>query len=466
MTEWTGRTAVEIAAAVREERASAVDVTRQHLDRIARLDPGLSAFRHVRAEQALAEAAAVDQHVNRASLPLAGVPVAVKDNIAVAGEQSRIGSAATSPDRSPDDHVIVQRLRAAGAVVVGLTNVPELCLVPMADSVYGIARNPWDERRTPGGSSGGSAAAVAAGLVPLAHGNDGFGSIRIPCACCGTVGIKPGRGVVPLAPSDPTWDNLVENGPIATTVRDAALGLAVMAGEPGLAHLGEPGALRIGVSVRSISPGFAIVAPYRRAALEAGTLLEGLGHSVTRHTRRYPAWLGPASLSSWYASARESAAGLDRAGLNRSTRRLTAVGGALAAFHVDGSRARDRWRTDAAERFFGQIDVLLLPALSRPAARAERWGNYGGLRVTAVSTRTASLFGPWNIAGWPALAVPVGVGADAMPVAVQLVAKPGGERLLLELAAQIEAAKPWPRHAPRYLAEDDGNGDAAVTEDA
>ncbi|MFE7238695.1 amidase [Streptomyces sp. NPDC057580] len=462
MTEWTGRTAVEIAAAVREGRASAADVTRQHLDRIARLEPGLSAFRRVRAEQAQAEAEAVDRRADRASLPLAGVPVAVKDNIAVAGEQARMGSAATSSDHSPTDHVIVQRLRAAGAVVVGLTNVPELCLVPMADSVYGIARNPWNEQRTPGGSSGGSAAAVAAGLVPLAHGNDGFGSIRIPCACCGTIGIKPGRGVVPHAPDDPTWFDLVENGPIATTVQDAALGLAVMADEPGFAQLGDVGTLRIGVSVRSISPGFAIAAQYRRAALETGTLLKGLGHTVTRHNRRYPAWLGPASLSSWFASARASAAGLDRAGLDRSTRRLAAVGGALAALHLDGAHGRDRWRTDAAERFFGQMDVLLLPALSQPAAQAKRWGDAGGLRTTAVSTRTASLFGSWNIAGWPALAVPVGVGVDAMPVAVQLVAKPGGEKLLLELAAQIEAAKPWPRHAPRYAAHRDGNRDAAV----
>ncbi|MDF6042668.1 amidase [Streptomyces sp. JH14] len=457
MTEWTGRTAVEIASAVRGGRATAADVTRQHLDRIARLDPDLSAFRHVRAEQAMAEAEAVDRRADRASLPLAGVPVAVKDNIAVAGEQARSGSAATSPDRSAGDHVIVERLRAAGAVVVGLTNVPELCLVPMADSVYGIARNPWNEQRTPGGSSGGSAAAVAAGLVPLAHGNDGFGSIRIPCACCGTIGIKPGRGVVPHAPDDPTWFDLVENGPIATTVQDAALGLAVMADEPGFAKLGEVGALHIGVSVRPVSPGFPIAARYRRAALETGTLLQGLGHTVTRHMRRYPAWLGPASLSSWYASARASAAGLDRAGLDRSTRRLTAIGGALAAVHLDGAHGRDRWRSAAAERFFGQIDVLLLPALSQPAPRAERWGDRGGLRTSAVSTRTASLFGSWNIAGWPALAVPVGVDADAMPVAVQLVAKPGGEKLLLELAAQIEAVRPWPRHAPRYAAHSDGN---------
>ena len=135
MTDWTGRTAVDIAAAVREGRAGAADVTRQHLDRIARLDPSLSAFRHVRAEKAQAEAEAVDRRADRASLPLAGVPVAIKDNIAVAGEQARSGSAATAPDRSAADHVIVERLRAAGAVVIGLTNVPELCLVPMADSV-------------------------------------------------------------------------------------------------------------------------------------------------------------------------------------------------------------------------------------------------------------------------------------------------------------------------------------------
>ncbi|HEY3872577.1 MAG TPA: amidase family protein [Actinocrinis sp.] len=452
---WIGRPAAEIAAAVRAGEATAADVVRAHLERIAQIDPALTAFRRVRAAEAVAEAEAVDARADRAELPLAGVPIAIKDNVAVAGEQTRNGTTASPEEPNAEDHPLVERLRAAGAVVVGLTNVPELCLVPMADSAFGIARNPWDPGRTPGGSSGGSAAAVSAALVPLAHGNDGLGSIRIPCACCGLVGIKPGAGVVPHAPQEDDWAGLVENGPLATTVQDAALGLSVMAADPKLAELGDPGTVRIGVSIRPVSPGFSIAPHYRAAALEAGALFEKLGHTVTRHGTRYPAWLGPATLSTWYTSASESAEGLDRAQLDRRTRSMASVGGVLRRAHIDGARGRELWRQGGAERFFGDaVDVLLMPALSQPAPEAKRWGDYGVLRTTNASTRAASLFGTWNMAGWPALALPVGVDSGGMPVSVQLVARPGGEKTLLELAAQAEKAAPWRRHAPRYAVSD------------
>lgn len=448
---WIGRTTAEIAAAVRAGQATATEVVQAHLDRIAELGPALGAFRRVRAAEAIAEAQALDGRSDLAGLRLAGVPVAIKDNIAVAGEQTRNGSAASSEELNTADHPLVERLRAAGAIVVGVTNVPELCLVPMTDNAFGIARNPWDPNRTPGGSSGGSAAAVSAALVPFAHGTDGLGSIRIPCACCGLIGIKPGGGVVPHEPDADNWAGLAENGPIATTVEDAALGLSVMAADPGLAELGDPGTVRIGVSILPISPGFSIAAQYRTAAIETGALFEKLGHTVTRHTTRYPVWLGPSTMSTWYTSANETAEGLDHARLDRRTRRMAAVGGVLRRVHVDGARSRELWRQGGAERFFGDaIDVLVTPALSQPAAEAKRWGDYGALRTTMVSSRAASLFGTWNMAGWPALALPVGIDSSGMPVGVQVVARPGGEKLLLELAAQFEQAKPWRRHAPRY----------------
>ncbi|MGP4089216.1 amidase family protein, partial [Streptomyces sp. KR55] len=196
MTTWVGRTAVEIAAAVREKRVTPREVMAEHLERIERIDGRVGAFRTVRAKAALAEADEVGARGDLGELPLAGVPVAVKDNLAVRGEAVRIGSAATADTPADQDHVTVARLRAAGAVVVGLTNVPELCVFGTTEGVHGIARNPWDTTRTAGGSSGGSAAAVAAGLVPIALGNDGMGSLRIPAANCGVVTIKPGRGVV------------------------------------------------------------------------------------------------------------------------------------------------------------------------------------------------------------------------------------------------------------------------------
>ena len=170
-----GRTAAEIAADVRADRARAVEVVGEHLDRIGEVGPALGAFQLVRGQAALAEAAAVDARPDRPGLALAGVPVAVKDNIAVTGEPMRVGSRASPAGPQACDHLVVARLRAAGAVVVGVTRMPELALWPFTDGAFGMARNPWDVSRTCGGSSGGSAAAVAAALVPLAHGNDASG---------------------------------------------------------------------------------------------------------------------------------------------------------------------------------------------------------------------------------------------------------------------------------------------------
>ncbi|HET9171394.1 MAG TPA: amidase family protein [Actinospica sp.] len=444
-------TASGIASAVRAGEVRPLDVVREYLERITRLDPEIGAFRTVRADRALAEATGLGAREDLAELPLAGVPVAIKDNIEVAGEQMRNGSAGTDEAPSPRDHPVTERLRAAGAVVVGLTNVPELCLPPMTDSVYGIAHNPWDRGRTPGGSSGGSAAAVAAGLVPLAHGNDGLGSIRIPAACCGLVGIKPGSGVVPVSiDGTPVWDGLSENGPLATTVQDAALALSVMAAKPDLATLADPGALRIGLSVRQAQVGLPIDPQFLAAAKAVASAFADLGHGVTPHKAGYPAWLGNGAVRSWFSFAAKTAQPLDRARMDRRTKQMAAIGRGLDALGLGGEGARAKWRDGAADAFFGDIDVLLLPALSQPPAPAVRWGRRGALPNTVTSLKVASLFAPWNIAGWPAMSVPAGVDTRGLPIGVQLVARPGNEGTLLSLAAQLEAARPWPRLAPGY----------------
>ncbi len=444
-------TASEIASAVRAGELRPTEVVRDHLERITRLDPELGAFRAVRAEHALAEAAKLESRADLADLPLAGVPVAIKDNVEVTGEQMRNGSAATDEAPCTQDHPVVARLRAAGAVVVGLTNVPELCLPPMTDSVYGISRNPWDRGRTPGGSSGGSAAAVAAGLVPFAHGNDGLGSIRIPAACCGLVGIKPGTGVVPVSiDGKPVWDGLSENGPLATTVHDAALALSVMAGDADLAALDQPGTLRIGVSVRHAQVGLPVDPQFIAATEAVAAAFSDLGHTVTPHTTGYPAWLGSGAVRSWFSFASETAKPLDRSRLDRRTKQMAAIGGSLQVLHLGGAGSRAKWRSGAAENFFGSIDVLLLPALSQPPAAAVRWGLRGAVPNTLTSLKVAGLFAPWNIAGWPAMSIPAGVDTRGLPIGVQLVARPGNEHTLLNLAAQLEAARPWPRLAPGY----------------
>ena len=230
----TAMPALEIARAVRQGKVSPVDVVQAHLMQIDRLEPQIRAFQVVLAEQALAEARALARQPGLARLPLAGVPVAVKDNVDVAGAPTRHGSAATPAEPARADDELVRRLRAAGCVVIGKTQMPELAIWPFTEPQASAAtRNPWDTERTPGGSTGGGAAALASGMAALALGSDGGGSIRIPAACCGVVGLKPGPAVVPLAGgADIHWHGLTVFGPLARTVSDAAAALTVLAGQP------------------------------------------------------------------------------------------------------------------------------------------------------------------------------------------------------------------------------------------
>src|SRR3954451_8981213 len=243
-TTWVGVTAKQIARAVRRGDTTATQVVADHLEQIAISEPQLNAFRVVRGGEAIVEAEKVAEQEDLANLPLAGVPVAVKENTPGAGLPTWNGSAGARTAVADEDHEIVRRLRGAGAVVVGVTRMPEMGLWAVTDGPDGPTRNPWSLDRTPGGSSGGAAAAVAAGLVPIAQGNDGLGSIRIPAACCGLVGLKPGRGVVPCDLGIDNWFDLVENGVLTTRLSDAVLGFSVLAG-PRPAKLVEPGKLRV-----------------------------------------------------------------------------------------------------------------------------------------------------------------------------------------------------------------------------
>ncbi|MFD8423924.1 amidase [Streptomyces sp. NPDC059466] len=445
MTSWAGRTATEIAAAVREKRITPRAVVAEHLARIERLDARVGAFRLVRSEAALAEADALAARPDLAGLPLAGVPVAVKDNLPVHGESCRQGSAATSDVAAGEDHVTVARLRAAGAVVVGLTNVPELCVFGTSDSVYGIARNPWDTSRTAGGSSGGSAAAVAAGMVPLALGNDGMGSLRIPAANCGLVGLKPGHGTVPAGIGHGDWFGMSENGPLATTVADARLMLAVLADIEAVRPSGNL-VRKVAVSVRSPLAGVTVGRPYAAAAREAAGLLAGAGHQVRAADPSYPLWLGTTSLAHWTAGTAVDAADLDPRRLTRRTRTHAAVGRRFVAGVRTGER-REQLRARLAP-FFEEHDVLLTPALARRGPAAAAWHERGWLRNLLANTSYSPMTPPWNLTGWPAMAVPFGTLPGGAPCAVQLVGRPGSELELLELAGQLEELRPWRRTAP------------------
>jgi amidase len=447
---FVGDTAVGIAAAVRAGRATPTEVLEEHLDRIAALDQRLGAFRLVRAEEVRAEARALEARGDLGELPLAGVPVAIKDNIDLAGTPTRNGSAATSDRPAGADAELVRRLREAGALPVGKTNVPELCLWPFSESqAFGVARNPWSLEHTPGGSSGGSAAAVAAAMVPIALAADGGGSIRMPASNCGLVGIKPGPGVVPFPGGGAsTWSGMSEFGPLATTVADLGLMLDVLAGGDAYRAVAVPDRpLRIGVSAKPAAAGVR-VDPEVRAALDAtAAALAEAGHRVSATA---PPWRnGDAApfLERVFLGCAEEADGLEGRALERRTRAevragrlLRRVGRAPAG---PPSRALARYRA-----WFGDHDVLLTPTLAALPLPVGAYRGKGLARTLLGLTGYMPFTPPLNLVGFPAASVPAGVSADGLPIGVQLAAAPGGEALLLSLARQLETLRPWPRHAP------------------
>jgi amidase len=442
-----GATAAEIAACVRAGKLRPVDVVQAHLDRIAAVDQRVGAFQLLQRDAALAEAEQVEERPDLAALPLAGVPIALKDVLSLAGTPTRVGSLATSDALAVHDHEIVRRLRAAGAVIVGKTRVPELCIWAWTDGAFGVTRSPWDLTRTAGGSSGGSAAAVAAGMVPLAHGSDGGGSIRIPAACCGLFGIKPGAGVVPGSETGSDWYGLSANGPLATTVDDAATALAVMADrEDLLTPLSIEAPLRIAVSPKLPFADGEADAGYVAAMTRTAAVLSSLGHHVTAADPPYDRSLMMTAAARAIAGIAEAADGLSIRKLEHRSRPYIRIGNLIRRGGWLRDDGRHRWQLATAE-FFGDFDVLLTPTLSRLPILADGWAARSFRRNVAAAT-FAPFTQPWNVAGYPAAAVPAGRHSSGFPLSVQLVAPAGGEALLLGVARQLEVAAPWPRHAP------------------
>jgi amidase len=446
-----GLPATELAARVRSGELTAVEVVRAHLAHLTAVEGRVGAFRVVRADAALAEAAAVDAAPDRSRLPLAGVPVAVKDNVAVAGETCTDGSAAHDPVPAAADHPVVARLRAAGAVVVGITRVPELCLYSSTDGPGTVTRNPWDTARSSAGSSGGSAAAVAAGAVPLAQGNDGMGSLRLPAAACGLVTLKPGRGVVPAGIGADDWSGMAENGALATTVADLALATSVLAGRPPADPPAPGRPLTVAVSTRSPVPGARLDAAGRAALDAVVAALQDAGHSVVR---REPVITPAAALGTvvrWLAGAEDDAAalGLDRRALQQRSQghaclgRLARRAGLLRPRTAEAFRAR-------MSAFFGDVDVLVSPVVTGPPLPARPWHERGFLANITANARWAPWTSAWNFAGLPALALPGAPRPDGTPTSVQLVGPAGSETRLLWLAGDLERRLPWRRHAPVF----------------
>jgi amidase len=446
-----GLPATELAARVRSGELSAVEVVRAHLSHLAEVDARIGAFRVVRTEAALAEAAAVDASPRRAELPLAGVPVAVKDNVAVAGEVATDGSAAHRPGPAVEDHPVVTRLRAAGAVVMGITRAPELCIYSATDGPGTVTRNPWDTARSPAGSSGGSAAAVAAGVVPLAHGNDGMGSLRLPAAACGLVTLKPGHGVVPGPVGANDWYGMAENGLLATTVADLAAGLAIVAGTTPEAPVAPAAPLRIAVSTRSPVPGVRLDPAGRAAVDVVVAALESAGHPVVRRDPPITPSAALGTIARWLAGADvdAEALGLDRAAMEPRSRTHTRLGRWVRRAGLVRPRTAQVFQ-DQMRAFFSDVDVLLTPVVSGPPLPARPWHERGFLANMAANVRWAPWTSAWNLAGLPALVLPAGPGREGLPSSVQVVGPAGSETRLLWLAGELERRLPWRRHAPVF----------------
>jgi amidase len=459
MTGQTADTPADLAYAgvahqarlVRSGAVTARELVELSLERIGRLDPSVNAFRVVRAERALAEADAARARLDAGeTAPLLGVPIAVKDNMDVAGELTTHGTGLVSEPAATDCEV-VRRLRAAGAIVVGKTNMPELALWPqLTDSqTWGATRNPWDAERSTGGSSGGSAAAVAAGMVAGALGSDGGGSIRIPSAACGLFGLKPQRGRVPLTPDDDHWLGLTCFGPMTRTVADAALLLDALADGPkGYAHAARnaPRRLRIAVSTKPTLPAKPKAAA-REAVATTADLLRSLGHVVRERDPDYgqvQPLFGPRyARGAWLDAQRLER----RSELEKRTRGIVRVGARMERMAAR-ARAKEAARAARINAIFDEHDVLMTQVTATQPLPVERFDGAGAARAYLGAGEFACYTAIWNVTGQPAASVPAGLDADGMPMAVQLVARPDDEATLLALAAQIEQARPWAHRRP------------------
>jgi amidase len=438
---------------------SAAALVERSLARIDALDGGLNAFSVVLAERARAEARERDDALARGETPgpLHGVPVAIKEELDVAGAVTTFGGRANRTPSSADAEV-VRRLRAAGAVVVGKTTMPEFGAFPYTESeATGLTRNPWSPDHTPGGSSGGTAVAVASGMVPVGIGGDGGGSIRIPSACCGLFGLKPQRGRVTTAPHEHLWWSLGVVGPLTRTVLDAAVVHDVIRGSlPGDLHTAgetgsfeeaarrDPGRLRVGWSVRPVTRGVRPDPLHVAAVEETAALLASLGHDVREVDPRYPDPTA-AFVPQFFAGIRAEADAVeDYARLERRTRETFRMGSWVTPRVRDWSLRQTEVVSRKANRVFDDVDVLLTPAIAHRPPRAGLITGRGTVRSVLASMPAIAYAAVWNVAGNPAASLPTGVGPDGLPTAVQLVGRTDDEPTLVGLAAQIEAARPFP----------------------
>jgi amidase len=443
---------------VRRREVSPAELVDDAFRRLEPVEPRLNAFVTTCHLEASAAAAAANELPDA---PFRGVPIAIKDLTDTAGIRTTYSSRAFAEHVPLEDAAVVRRLRAAGFIVIGKTNTCELGTTAVTESALnGVCRNPWDPARTPGGSSGGAGAHVAAGVLPLAHGTDGGGSVRIPASCCGLFGLKPSRGRVSSAPHGDGAFPLTQSGPLSSTVRDAAAFLDVVGGyEPGdsapLALPDEPfatqverppGRLRIAVTVEPPLE-YPVDAPCVAAARDAARLLAELGHDVLEAT---PPWRDDGLLERFGVLWRMGPAlsGVPPAELEPLNRALAEAAHATTALEYAGAVLAMQRYARLVTAFWNDVDLVLTPTLAKLPVPVgwvlepeDPWEQY----------RRAAEFTPFtafaNVTGQPAASVPFAV-AEGLPVGIQLIGRVGEEATLLRLAAQLEQTRPWSGRRP------------------
>lgn len=450
---------VQLSKLLADGAVTSAELTAETLARIDASQPTLNCFRVVRHDAARRAAAEADRRLRAGErTPLLGIPVAIKDDVDLGGEPTAFGCAGEFPPAAADCE-LVRRLRAAGAVIVGKTNTPELGQWPFTEgSAFGVTRNPWQLEHTPGGSSGGSAAAVAAGVVPVAVGSDGAGSIRIPAAWTHLIGIKPQRGHVSTAPAGELFYGITTSGPLARTVADAAVLLDVIADEPGTftaAASQEPRPLRIGLSLKPPFTGYrARLAPeVKRAVWRIATVLDGLGHHVRPADPHY-GLIGLNFLARSTAGLYEWQPNIpDPSLLDPRTLRNVANGKRVGRHMLRFARGTSGWFERRVGRIFDDVDVVLAPTTAVPPPKVGAWAAMRQHALNHAMVTACPYAWPWNVLGWPAINIPAGVTDDGLPLGVQLLGPDGSDTLLVSLAAQLERVERWDEQRPRTPGE-------------
>jgi amidase len=437
-------------------KASSRELVEIALERAEAAQQRLNAFRVICAEEALAEADEADRRLSAdGDALLLGVPIAIKDDVDLAGHTTPFGCGGGRP--AVRDAEAVRRLREAGAIVIGKTHAPEVGQWHFTETpLHGATRNPWNTDHTPGGSSGGAAAAVAAGVVPAAVGSDGAGSIRIPAAWTGLVGLKPQRGRVSTWPDPEAFNGLSCYGPLTRSVGDAALLLDAIHGNvPADLHkppppsepfadaaAQDPGRLRIAISFATPFGVPAKVDSEHRAATESfGERLEAMGHEVFPFDPDYGmvgAALVPRGMAGVEAWLR--AHGEDRKALEPRTRTHARFGRALSGLPLRLSRAAEPALRHRIGRVFERCDIVLTPTTAKPPPRIGALSEKGYWATSSTASAICPFAFAWNVVGWPGLSVPAGLTSGGLPIGAQLLGRKDDEATLLSLAASLERA--------------------------